>query len=81
MEPSVADTGIGIPEHELPRIFDRFRTVKGRHGRTHAGSGTGLARVCDLAKLHRGSVGVESTDARCSRFTVCIPLEARASAR
>ena len=39
----VGDTGVGIPEPELPRIFDRFYRVAGVSGRTHEGSGIGLA--------------------------------------
>ena len=39
----VDDTGIGIPEHEIPRLFDRFHRVEGVRGRTHEGTGIGLA--------------------------------------
>jgi PAS domain S-box-containing protein len=70
----VSDTGIGIAESELPRIFDRFHRVQGARGRTFEGSGIGLALVQELAKLHGGSVRVESIEGRGSRFTVSIPL-------
>lgn len=74
VELSVSDSGIGIPEHELPRLFDRFHRVSGVQGRTYEGSGIGLALVQDLVKLHKGSVRVESTYRKGSRFTVSIPL-------
>jgi len=70
---SVEDTGTGIPESELPRIFDRFHRVEGARGRTHEGTGIGLALVHELAKLHGGSIRVESTVGIGSSFTVSIP--------
>lgn len=70
----VSDTGIGIPEHQLPRVFDRFHQVQGSQGRTYEGSGIGLALVRDLVKLHKGSVRVESTYGKGSSFTVSLPL-------
>lgn len=57
---TVADTGVGIPEEELPRIFERFHRVRGTLGRSHEGTGIGLALVHELTKLHGGSVTVES---------------------
>ena len=70
---SVEDTGTGIPENELPHIFDRFHRVEGAHGRTHEGSGIGLALVQELAKLHGGTVRVETAAGKGSRFVVSIP--------
>jgi PAS domain S-box-containing protein len=74
VELSVSDTGIGIPEQDLPRLFDRFYQVKGALGRTYEGSGIGLALVRDLAKLHSGDVRVESALGTGSLFTVSIPI-------
>ncbi|WP_437573724.1 ATP-binding protein [Sorangium sp. So ce887] len=71
---SVADTGTGIPEAELPHVFERFHRVEGATGRSYEGSGIGLALVQELAKLHGGSVTVESRSGEGSRFTVSIPL-------
>jgi signal transduction histidine kinase/DNA-binding response OmpR family regulator len=71
---SVADTGTGIPPHELPRLFDRFHRVEGARGRTHEGTGIGLALVQDLTKLHGGAVRSESTLGQGSTFTVSVPL-------
>jgi signal transduction histidine kinase/DNA-binding response OmpR family regulator len=73
---TVADTGIGIAESELPKIFDRFYRVEGARGRTHEGTGIGLALVHELVKLHGGSVSVESRQGRGSRFVVAIPFGA-----
>src|SRR5262249_7041090 len=71
---SVRDTGTGIPEAELPHLFERFHRVKGARGRSYEGSGIGLALVQELVKLHCGEVSVESEVNRGSEFTVMIPL-------
>ncbi|RKH56103.1 ATP-binding protein [Corallococcus aberystwythensis] len=71
---SVRDTGIGIPEAELGKVFQRFHRVKEARGRTHEGSGIGLALVHDLAKLHGGSVEVKSVEGQGSTFSVRVPL-------
>jgi signal transduction histidine kinase/DNA-binding NarL/FixJ family response regulator len=73
---SVADTGTGIPEDELPRVFQRFHRVKNAVGRTHEGTGIGLALVQELVKLHGGSIRAESKPGAGSTFTVSIPLGA-----
>jgi len=73
-ELSVRDTGTGIPAGEIPRLFERFYRVKGAHGRTFEGSGIGLSLVQELAKLHGGTVSVQTELNRGSTFTVSIPL-------
>ncbi len=73
IELSVSDTGVGIPEPELPRIFERFHRVEGVHGRTHEGTGIGLALVQELVKLHGGSIRVESAMGKGSTFVASIP--------
>ena len=70
----VRDTGNGIPAENLPHLFERFYRVQGARGRTWEGSGIGLALVQELAKLHGGSVRVESELDRGSTFIVTIPL-------
>ena len=70
---SVSDTGTGIPASGLGQIFERFRRIDGARSRTHEGTGIGLALVQELAKLHGGTVGVESVEGRGSVFTVSIP--------
>jgi signal transduction histidine kinase len=71
---SVRDTGTGIAASDLPRLFERFHRIKGARGRTHEGSGIGLALVRELAELHGGSVRAESAHGQGSQFTVTIPL-------
>jgi len=73
VELEVSDTGTGIPEAELPHLFERFHRVKGAHGRSYEGSGIGLALVLELVKLHGGLVRVKSEVGRGSTFTVSIP--------
>jgi signal transduction histidine kinase len=72
-ELEVRDTGAGIPEHELPLMFERFHRVEGVRGRSHEGSGIGLALVHELVKLHGGTIGVASATGRGTTFTVSIP--------
>ena len=69
----VQDTGTGIPAAELPHVFERFHRVRGSQGRTHEGTGIGLALVSELVKLHGGTVGARSEVGRGSTFTVRIP--------
>jgi PAS domain S-box-containing protein len=69
----VQDTGIGIPGNELPRLFERFHRVEGAAGRSHEGSGIGLALVQELVKLHGGTIAVTSEPGRGTRFTISIP--------
>ncbi len=71
---SVEDTGIGIPEHELPHLFERFHRVAGARGRSQEGSGIGLALTAELVKLHEGTVEAWSRQGQGSRFTVSIPM-------
>lgn len=69
----ISDTGIGIPEAELPHLFERFHRVEGAHGRTHEGTGIGLALVQELVKFHQGTITVASKEGTGSTFTVTIP--------
>jgi signal transduction histidine kinase len=69
----VSDTGIGIAEEELPRIFERFHRVVQAAGRTHEGTGIGLALVRELVELHGGDVSVQSEVGRGTTFRVQIP--------
>jgi PAS domain S-box-containing protein len=71
---SVEDTGIGIPEHEVPRLFERFHRIEGTAARTHEGSGIGLALVQELMRLHHGDISVDSRPGHGSRFTLRMPF-------
>ncbi|MGA7886065.1 MAG: ATP-binding protein, partial [Acidobacteriaceae bacterium] len=73
-ELSVRDTGAGIPQAELPRLFERFHRVETTRARTQEGSGIGLALVQELVRLHGGTIQVESVEGAGSTFTVRIPL-------
>ena len=73
VELRVRDTGVGIPEEHRERMFERFHRIEGAAARTYEGTGIGLALVQELAKLHGGSVRVESAVGAGSTFTVTIP--------
>jgi len=70
----VSDTGIGIPDAEIPHIFERFHRVEGARGRSYEGSGIGLALVQELVKMHGGVATVESAEGQGSTFSVQIPF-------
>lgn len=70
---SVQDTGYGIPEDELPTIFDRYSRVKG-HQHIAIGTGLGLAIVKSLVEAHQGEISVTSQVDVGSVFTVKLPL-------
>jgi signal transduction histidine kinase len=74
VEVVVADTGTGIPADELSHLFERFRRVEGARGRSHEGSGIGLALVQELIKLHGGEIRVDSEVGRGTTFTVTLPF-------
>jgi two-component system phosphate regulon sensor histidine kinase PhoR len=66
---SVADTGVGIPSPNLPRIFERFYRVDTARTREQGGTGLGLSIVKHIIQLHGGSITVESLPAKGSTFT------------
>lgn len=70
----VADTGQGIPEADLPYIFDTFRQVEGATTRVHGGFGLGLSIVKQLVNLMSGDVRVESQVNNGTKFTITLPL-------
>ncbi len=71
---SVEDDGIGIPEGELPHVFERFRQVDGSATRGHAGMGIGLALARSLVELHGGAIWASSVVGQGSRFTFALPI-------
>jgi len=70
----VRDTGVGIPEDQRTRVFERFHRIEGTHARTYEGTGIGLALIQELIKLHGGNVRVESMVGEGSTFIVTVPL-------
>ncbi|MBW4685684.1 MAG: two-component sensor histidine kinase [Komarekiella atlantica HA4396-MV6] len=70
----VQDTGIGIPKHELTRIFDRFYRVSSDRSRSTGGSGLGLAIVQAIIQSHHGSIDVQSNLGEGSTFTIKLPF-------
>ncbi len=73
-ELTVSDSGVGIPADELPRVFERFHRIEGQQGRTHEGTGIGLALVDELVKLHGGRISAASTVGTGTVFTVSLPF-------
>jgi signal transduction histidine kinase len=73
VEVSVTDSGIGVAQEEVPRLFERFHRVAGAPGRSVEGSGIGLAMVQELVKLHGGTVRVDSKLGEGACFTVALP--------
>lgn len=74
----VRDTGIGIPEESLPRVFERFYRVDKARSREMGGTGLGLAIVKHMVESHGGTVGVKSVLGQGSTFYFVVPiLEAR----
>jgi CheY-like chemotaxis protein len=72
---TVWDTGIGIHEDDLPRLFKPFVQLDSRLARKMGGTGLGLALVAKMASLHGGSVSVESQLETGSQFTIILPWE------
>jgi two-component system phosphate regulon sensor histidine kinase PhoR len=71
---SVADTGIGIPEGDRPRVFERFYRVDKARSRELGGTGLGLAIVKHIVEGHGGQVWVEANHPQGSRFVVRLPI-------
>lgn len=70
---AIEDSGIGIPEAELHRVFERFYRIDKARSRDAGGTGLGLSIVKHIAVLHGGSVGVESVEGRGSTFWFSLP--------
>jgi signal transduction histidine kinase/DNA-binding response OmpR family regulator len=71
---TVSDTGTGIPQEEVPRLFERFHRVVGARARTQEGSGIGLALVSDLVRLHGGRIATRSRMGEGTEFEIRLPL-------
>lgn len=77
---TVQDTGIGIPDAEIERVFDRFHQVDDSGTRSHGGTGIGLALVKELVALHGGTVTAKSVVGAGTTMEVSLPIRAGATA-
>lgn len=69
----VADNGIGIPERDIARVFERFYQVEDHMTRRHGGMGLGLTVAKMMVEMHAGEIVVESLPGKGSRFTITLP--------
>jgi signal transduction histidine kinase len=73
---AVLDNGIGIPEGEQEKIFQRFYQVEKHLTRKHGGIGLGLSIAKEMVEMHGGKIWVESVEGKGSRFTFILPMNA-----
>jgi len=74
LEISVADTGIGIPAEDQPKVFDRFYRVDKSRSKTTGGAGLGLSIARWIAEQHAGAIHLSSEPGKGTTFTLAIPL-------
>lgn len=72
---SIKDTGIGISEDDIPKVFDKFFTVEKINRTAEQGSGIGLALTKELVEMHNGKISVQSKLNEGSTFIVSIPID------
>jgi two-component system phosphate regulon sensor histidine kinase PhoR len=71
----IIDTGYGISEEDLPRIFDKFFRSSDEKVKSHTGNGLGLALSREIIRLHDGKIDVHSIIGQGSHFTIILPRE------
>ena len=69
----VSDTGIGIADEMLPRIFEMFSQADSSVTRSHGGTGLGLALAKQFTEMHHGKISVESRIGKGTKFTIILP--------
>ncbi len=71
---SVKDNGLGIPENDVPHVFDRFYRVDSSRSRETGGSGLGLTIAKEIVEAHGGTIEVNSSEGEGTEFTFTLPL-------
>lgn len=77
----VQDTGVGISEEDQQRIFERFYITDKSRSRKTGGSGLGLAIVKHIVQLHEGSINIESSKGKGTKFIIQLPLNSNVSTK